>query len=75
MKIVATPIKSEALKPGDLFSTYGPEYWERDRFNRTDPFDTIPITLPLGERVYIRTETPAPADQVGEDLFKITIEQ
>lgn len=45
MKIKAEPCTGRDLKPGDLFSTVGPEYW--DAFSARDS---------LGERCYIRTE-------------------
>ena len=44
----AVPIHAHALKPGDLFSTEGPEYWSL--------FPGLPS---IGERVYIRTYTQA----------------
>jgi len=47
MKIKCTPMTGSELKPGDLFSTAGPSYW-----------DLISQNKSIGERVYIRTETP-----------------
>jgi hypothetical protein len=70
MTITATPILSQDLKPGDLFSTYGPEYWQGDRFLRT----SYEKNQPIGERVYIRTEEDTPEDQYNIELYKITIE-
>ena len=64
MKIIATKVKTEDLKPGDLFSTATPQYW-----------DSIHLSGSLGEKVYIRTETPCPIDQTGEDIYKIKIKK
>lgn len=63
IRFVATKVCCKDLKPGDLFSTVGREYW--DRF---DP-------LSVGERVYVRTNSPCPADQTDETIFRITIIQ
>lgn len=51
MTIIATAIKGRDLKPGDLFSIADQAYWSsfRDR-------------SAVGEKVYIRTESPASAD-------------
>ncbi len=66
IKIKAEEVFSKDLKPGDLFSSYGPDYWEDDlgRLNRQS----------LGERVYIRTEAPTPEDQAWDRVYKITIQ-
>lgn len=62
MKIKATPIKGSDLKPGDLFSTAPQAYW-----------DNIPGSI--GERVYIRTDSPAEwAPDFDSYVYKITIE-
>jgi len=60
----ATPIKARDLKPGDLFSTAGPDYW-----------DTALNDLSVGERVYIRTNAPTPPEQADIDVYLITIDQ
>jgi hypothetical protein len=70
MRIIATPILSQDLKFGDMFSTYGPKYWQGDRFGKLNGEKNLPI----GKRVYIRTETETPEDQYNIELFKITIE-
>ncbi len=70
MRLIATPIKSQDLKFGDLFSTHGPEYWQGERFTKLESEKHLPI----GERVFIRTETETPEDQYNINLFKITIE-
>ena len=70
MRIIATKILSQDLKPGDLYSTSGPEYWQGNRFSKLDNKNYPPV----GERVYIRRESETPEDQYGIELFKITIE-
>lgn len=63
MKIKATKCKGLELKPGDLFSTVGPEYW--DHFTERDS---------IGERVYIRTNTPASnANDCNTDVYLIEV--
>ena len=62
MTIQAIKIMANDLQPGDLFSTAGPEYWGNIKHNRS-----------LGEKVYIRTDEPSPADQDNVELYKITI--
>ena len=64
MRIIATLVKAKELEPGDLFSTAGQEYW-----------DTVSTNLSLGEKVYLRTSTPTPADQAEVDIYKVTIEK
>ena len=63
MKIKATKIKGKDLKAGDLFSTADQLYW-----------DNIESKMSIGEKVYIRTNTPCPKDQANEEIFKIVIE-
>lgn len=58
----ATPIKALALKPGDLFSIAGPEYW-----NHPDP-------LGIAEKVWIRTQHPAPDEAFHSDYIVYKIE-
>ena len=63
MKISAEEIIAKDLQPGDLFSTAGPKYWNQ-----------IDARYSIGEKVYIRTNTPAKiADDPNEKVFKITI--
>lgn len=69
MKITATKVKSETLKAGDLFSTAGAHYWTKLRLRESDELK------PIGEKVYIRTEASYPEDQIGEDIYLITIEK
>jgi hypothetical protein len=61
MNICATPIRGRDLRPGDLFSTAGPEYW-----------DAFVNFSSIGERVYIRTCAPGRPDG-DEMVFKIEI--
>ena len=63
MRINAIPDKARNIKPGDLFSTAGPVYWRL--------MDNKPS---IGEKVYIRTNTPADAaDDADEEVYKIEI--
>jgi hypothetical protein len=63
VSIKATPMKAGALKPGDLFSTYGPSYW--NHFGSRGS---------CGECVYIRTQMPSDDfPDADADIFKIEI--
>lgn len=62
MKIIATKIKAKELNAGDLFSIAGQDHW-----------DNIGKLGELGQRVFIRTETPTPPDQADEDIYRITV--
>lgn len=53
MRIETKTVKGKELKPGDLFSVAPEEYWLDVNNRDTDP-------APIGERVYIRTNAPAP---------------
>lgn len=64
MRINAIPIKAKDLRPGDLFSTGGPNYW--DNYRKAGV---------IGERVYIRTEEPTPPDQAEHQVYRIEIER
>lgn len=65
MRIKATKVTGADLKPGDLFSTATPEYW-----------DNIDDNHSIGERVYIRTNEPADsADDAALPIYRITIER
>jgi hypothetical protein len=62
LRIKATPIAAKDLAPGDLFSTYGPSYWDS------------PPSGSIGERVYIRTEASAAnAYDADSTVFRIEI--
>lgn len=62
MRILAEPVKGRDLRAGDLFSTASQLYWD----NRDDKS--------IGEKVYIRTDTPLTIEQGAEDIYRITIE-
>lgn len=62
VKIKATKVKGGELKAGDLFSTANQEYWDR-----------IDKDISIGEKVYIRTNTPCRKDQEGEVINKIEV--
>ena len=64
MRIKTTQVETQELMPGDLFSTAGSDYW-----------DTIDLNESIGERVYIRTNTPTPDPERGLDVFKIEVEE
>jgi len=59
MRIIA----DRELQPGDLFSTVGSQYWDE------------PSLLSVGEKVYIRTEVPAQADELEVIIYRIRIER
>lgn len=61
--VIATEILYKDLKPGDLFSTAGPTYWA-----------SCMSDLSIGQKVYMRTNEPCPADQANELIFLITID-
>ena len=65
MKIVAVRCSGRNLKPGNLFSTVGPEYWDHIADRRS-----------IGEKVWIRTDTPA-SDAPDEDIlvYRIIVSQ
>lgn len=64
MNIKAIPVTGRDLKAGDLFSTVGPEYW-----------DNISTKQSIGERVYIRTETPSfAASDADAEVYKIVVQ-
>lgn len=60
-------IKSQDLKPGDLFSSSAMEHWGSVNQRTGD-------ILPIGEKVYIRTNAPTPEDQIGIDMVRLTME-
>jgi hypothetical protein len=67
MKIKTELVQACNLQPGDLFSYAGPEYWD---------WATDEKHGSIGERVYIRTETPAiRAPDADAYIYRITIER
>lgn len=62
-KVTCEAVAGKDLKPGDLFSTAGPQYWDR--------FDEA---MGVGERVYIRTNNPPhAADDCEKVVYRLTI--
>lgn len=65
VRIQATRIQGRDLKPGDLFSTVGTDYW-----NQFETRDSV------GERVYIRTNAPANMfPDANEFVYRIKVIQ
>ena len=65
MKILAEACKGRDLKPGDLFSTRGQDYWSNIQYN-----------CAIGEKVYIRTEEPCDsAPDADMTVYRITVEK
>lgn len=62
MEIISTTVKVKDLKPGDLFSSVGPLYWQHHKTHKS-----------VGEKVYIRTDAPSPEHQLEDEIYKITI--
>lgn len=63
MKIKTEAVKGRDLKPGDLFSTAGPEYWD------------VMTRGAVGEKVYIRTDAAAREHDLDTPVYRLTIEQ
>ena len=62
MKIIAVQCRGHELKAGDLFSTVGPEYWDR-----------VVEHCSIGEKVYIRTGRPSTyASDKDSLVYRIT---
>lgn len=66
MKVVATKVKCEELKPGDLFSNVDQHYWDLAMARNA---------ASVGERVYIRTNALCPEDQIGDEIYRIEIDR
>ncbi len=60
-------VKSQDLKPGDLFSNAEMVHWDSVNQRTGD-------ILPLGELVYIRTNAPTPDNQLDRDMVRLTLE-
>ena len=60
-------VKSQDLKPGDLFSNAEMKHWGSVNQRTGD-------VLPLGEKVFIRTNAPTPENQIGLDMVRLTLE-
>lgn len=59
----ATETTCDQIKPGEMFSTAGPEYWE----------NTSPHAI--GEKVYLRSNGPCPPADANEPIFRIEVEE
>lgn len=59
VRIVATLVEAEHLKPGDLFSDRGPDYWNMSK-------------LAFGQ-VFVKFNDDADADVGFEPVYRITI--
>ena len=65
MKVHAEACTGRDLKPGDLFSTMGSDYWSNIQLNHA-----------IGEKVYIRTNEPCDtAPDADLPIFRITVEK
>lgn len=69
MRFKVTEVKGKDLKPGDLFSNVGKLYWSEKNIKQHDEMGAI------GQKVYIRTETPLNKEQQEEVVYKIEIEK
>ena len=61
MEIIVEPVKGKDLKPGELFSAAGDEYWQHRN------------PKSIGEKVYIRTDAPLTLEQEEEETYRILI--
>jgi hypothetical protein len=59
VECVAMPARD--LKPGDLFSIRGPEYWLPALHSGS-----------VGEKVYVRTDTPATGREDDTPVYRLT---
>jgi len=63
IRVHAEPCTGRDLRPGDLFSVVGPEYW-----------DHIDDRKSVGEKAYIRTNSPMDiAPDVDAPVFRLTV--
>lgn len=67
IQIQAETVKAKELMPGDLFSTAGPEYWAN--VNVAEEGDSLPI----GEKVYVRTNTPVSTDEEEMEVTLVSL--
>lgn len=57
----AEKVKGKDLKPGEAFSTACPDYWEKRKWQS------------LGEKVYLRTNSPCPEKEADQEIYRITV--
>lgn len=62
VRIVVTPVNSEDLQHGDLYSTHDQEWWD----NRD--------STSIGHFVVLRNSNPFPAGYEGRTSYKVTVE-
>ena len=67
MVIKVEKVISQDIKPGELFSIAKMEHWDSVNERTGD-------RLPIGEKVYIRTNAPTPDSEKDQDLVRLTIE-
>ena len=65
-KVTCEEMLATDLKAGDLWSTVGPEYWDKALDKGS-----------IGERAYIRTHAPSSVDPEAESIkvYRLTIER
>ena len=63
MRVIAEPVQSKDLQPGDLYSEHNQEWWD----NRD--------STSIGHFVIIRNSNPFPEGYQGNVSYKITIHQ
>lgn len=60
-KIKTEKVKGKDLKAGDLFSCLDQKGWDEY------------MKIGVGSKVFVRTNTPCPENQVEEEIYRITI--
>ena len=60
MKFHVALVKAKDLRPGDLFSNAGADYWNGRRDKTA-----------VAEKVYMRTECPCPVDQENDKVYRV----
>lgn len=63
MHFVATSTLAQDVKPGEIFSNRGRDYWDYVMVN--DP-------MAIGQKVYLRTHAPCPQHNYGQEVWVIT---
>ena len=62
ISVVVIKVRAADLQPGDLYSFNGPIYWEATMNDNT-----------IGQRAYIRTNTPLPPEKRNIPVYKLTV--
>lgn len=68
MKIIAKRVKCKHLMPGDLFSMFPQAFWD-GVISCADEDGNMPI----GQKVYIRTDAPCPPEDRENEIYRIRI--